>query len=1253
MASLSLLKEENEAVTAACPDVMQHLETTDKHELDALGFDFKRRAEVEVDHSVTEVENPSEYVMFSSNPRHSFSPVKEKSSVLSQERNLDKFQYGDQYRQNEAVTVQNNKENTSLQFVVESGDNLNEDAISYTDKNWYTSDQFLKAYQQKQVNFPEDSAEEESTDTFITDDGVINLLPKDVEHAQLVMSDSSASLDSELVFSKVQKEQEFLEIDVHGLHRDEAVAETDSEEYFYPDFPEVPPLQSDLDFAIVDGFDDESQDRVPLKESSCEQKGESIEVQFKEGTKINDQNVSDTDSKADHRTEVTPSKCSRHANEPPDFYDETFKKFLSSSCAEDAKIKDETGLSKENTLWVSKDKSNICGFCSKKVLSYIAILQDFLDNVVVDIVRGGGKDGDKQCFWCVKERLQQAMIPFRVNNEEEAFKVSQTSDLGESVPVSESFAHFPECNCGVTLKQQDSSLEQHQSQQDSSLEQHQSQWCFNMGGFNFSEEIIKKEIFQHSTSCPRRHAMEAWISQQGSKSSVDQYHQYQNLEHKKSVDLHNGEKGHDNSSSHSVSPHFENSCLHLINPESRLPPVHSGILSTSHSPVNQKIEHPSPINQESRLPPSYSGVLSTSHSPINRETEHPSPQGTHPSSLPSCYSTPVQVHYSPLPRGGYNKGYFSLHLQESNKHDSYGGSSEVNRDREKSRPEEWRVHHPPHWAKSSFSAASDQSETAQNSHTSPVPHAFSYEVTDGSQWKTLPRPKSWDKMVDFVRDWLPCPPEPEKLEQAYVTIASNNLCALGCIVLGNSLRLSGTNRTLVVLITDGVCRPLRHMLATVFHIVQPIRLLGTQGTTKLALLDQPELGVSFTKLHIWRLTQFSKCVFLSPDTVVVQNCDELFERDEISAVPDIGWPDCFNSGVFVYVPAMETFCGLIEFAEQQGSFDGGDQGLLNMYFRNWALNISHKLPFIYNLMANVSYTYTPAFKQFGRNVKIVHFFGSYKPWHVKFHPQTGQMSPSANVHPTYAQFVQFWLSIFNKRVFPLLSEDIRTHAHVRKYVTAEELISFFPSPVTQAVESLPTPPSFRTYPDIITDESGSVSRPTSRKSSRDESFKISHTSKDLPEMAESGSVSRPTSQKSRDESLTNSVEVPPEAPSQNISNDESLKPTREEKSTVGVNIDVEENLKELTLLEETNETEETSVLPPEEKSSKTFEPTASSEKLTSEENITKKTDIPGADVGDFRGMFAWEQGRMDYLGQDSSDNILKRLDFLMKKPQYI
>ena len=55
---------------------------------------------------------------------------------------------------------------------------------------------------------------------------------------------------------------------------------------------------------------------------------------------------------------------------------------------------------------------------------------------------------------------------------------------------------------------------------------------------------------------------------------------------------------------------------------------------------------------------------------------------------------------------------------------------------------------------------------------------------------------------------------------------------------------------------------------------------------------------------------------------MLHNVDELFEREEFSAAHDAGWPDCFNSGVFVFRPSDETYQSLLQFATSHGSFDG-------------------------------------------------------------------------------------------------------------------------------------------------------------------------------------------------------------------------------------------------------------------------------------------------------------------------------------------
>ncbi|XP_061506012.1 mucin-5AC isoform X15 [Anopheles gambiae] len=262
---------------------------------------------------------------------------------------------------------------------------------------------------------------------------------------------------------------------------------------------------------------------------------------------------------------------------------------------------------------------------------------------------------------------------------------------------------------------------------------------------------------------------------------------------------------------------------------------------------------------------------------------------------------------------------------------------------------------------------------------------------------------------------------------AWVTLATNDSYSLGALVVAHSLKRVHTEHQTAVLITPGVSESMKTKLRAVFNVVEEVNLLDSKDEANLALLKRPELGVTFTKLHCWRLTQFEKCVFLDADTLVLRNCDELFEREELSAAPDIGWPDCFNSGVYVYTPNMETFSSLVQYAVTHGSFDGGDQGLLNSYFSDWAhKDIQKHLPFIYNTSSVATYSYLPAFKQFGQNTKILHFIGVAKPWLQNFNSETRKVYvPSECQH--LANFLQYWWDIFAEDVHSRLSPDMSEH----------------------------------------------------------------------------------------------------------------------------------------------------------------------------------------------------------------------------------
>jgi glycogenin glucosyltransferase len=256
-------------------------------------------------------------------------------------------------------------------------------------------------------------------------------------------------------------------------------------------------------------------------------------------------------------------------------------------------------------------------------------------------------------------------------------------------------------------------------------------------------------------------------------------------------------------------------------------------------------------------------------------------------------------------------------------------------------------------------------------------------------------------------------------QNAWVTLVTNDGYAIGALVLAQSLHNVETAHRLHVLFTSGVSAPLREQLKSAFDDSTEVDVMDSADEENLALIERPELGVTFTKLHCWRLTQYSKCVFLDADTLVCKNCDELFEHPEISAAPDIGWPDYFNTGVFVFVPSLETYRTLLQFALTYRSFDGGDQGLLNQYFHYWRESgPEHRLSFIYNVTGAAIYGYAAAVRRHKEDIKITHFLGKQKPWIQHYGSAGGVVYLN--------EFLQQWQEIYTQSVQPHLPASLKS-----------------------------------------------------------------------------------------------------------------------------------------------------------------------------------------------------------------------------------
>ncbi|EEP77180.1 hypothetical protein UREG_02029 [Uncinocarpus reesii 1704] len=245
-------------------------------------------------------------------------------------------------------------------------------------------------------------------------------------------------------------------------------------------------------------------------------------------------------------------------------------------------------------------------------------------------------------------------------------------------------------------------------------------------------------------------------------------------------------------------------------------------------------------------------------------------------------------------------------------------------------------------------------------------------------------------------------------EAIYCTLLMSDSYLPGAMVLARSLRDHGTQAKIVALITpESLQAQTIEELKCVYDEVIPVSRVINVSPANLYLMDRPDLISTFTKIELWRQVQYKQIVYIDADVVALRAPDELLTLDtHFAAAPDIGWPDCFNSGVMVLRPSLQEYYSLLAFAQRGISFDGADQGLLNMHFTTW-----QRLSFAYNCTPSGHYQYIPAFRHFQSTISLVHYIGQNKPWNL---PR--QTFP---IEGPYNQLLARWWSVYDRHYRPV------------------------------------------------------------------------------------------------------------------------------------------------------------------------------------------------------------------------------------------
>ncbi|KAG6817756.1 hypothetical protein H0H87_004547 [Tephrocybe sp. NHM501043] len=260
---------------------------------------------------------------------------------------------------------------------------------------------------------------------------------------------------------------------------------------------------------------------------------------------------------------------------------------------------------------------------------------------------------------------------------------------------------------------------------------------------------------------------------------------------------------------------------------------------------------------------------------------------------------------------------------------------------------------------------------------------------------------------------------------AFVTLISSDSYLPGALALAGALKdvhpspvvLPEVDFQTVCLVTpETVDVSTIKLLRRAFDIVIGVETILQQNEAGLVLLGRLDLNTVLTKLHVFRLTQFSKIIFLDADILPIRPLSHLFTLPhEFSASPDVGWPDIFNSGMMVLTPGEDKFKELTELLHSKGSWDGGDQGLLN----EWRGNNWNRLSFTYNTTPTAAYTYAPAYERFGSQISAIHFIGPNKPWNSLSYrsPFTSQPIASASSPQQaydYNSLVDRWYDVYDR-----------------------------------------------------------------------------------------------------------------------------------------------------------------------------------------------------------------------------------------------
>jgi len=259
---------------------------------------------------------------------------------------------------------------------------------------------------------------------------------------------------------------------------------------------------------------------------------------------------------------------------------------------------------------------------------------------------------------------------------------------------------------------------------------------------------------------------------------------------------------------------------------------------------------------------------------------------------------------------------------------------------------------------------------------------------------------------------------PNNKEYAYCTLVSSVSYLMGALAMYKSILAQGGEHDLVLVVTGKQIADIINNIESYRSdpLVSRVRIfIASYITNPNEKIPEVRFTDTYNKLHVWKLDQYGykRLVFIDSDCIVFKNVDILFNCvGPICSGSDMGNNEFFNGGMMVFEPSTKTFEDMISKMGNPAykSYDGGEQGYLNLYFsfpyktKSWDLEREldeatteedkkaviakyqgesrlWRLPYTWNTEIPMYYFFRYAWGiRLKQTVQVVHFNLPIKPW---------------------------------------------------------------------------------------------------------------------------------------------------------------------------------------------------------------------------------------------------------------------------------